>query len=488
MSQQALYRKWRSRSFDEIIGQAHIVQTLENALATGRLAHAYIFSGPRGTGKTSSARILAKVINCLAPEGERPCNRCAICLSINDSSSLDLIEIDAASNTQVDKVRDVIVEKVNFAPNEARIKMYILDEAHMLSNSAFNALLKTIEEPPPHAMFILATTEIHKIPATILSRCQRLDFRRITVPEIADHLGWVLEQEGISAEAEVLELVARQATGSMRDALSLLDQLLAHGGSHLTLAEARAALGLAATEAIQALLDYVLAQDISGALQLVSQLMDQGSDPRQFVADVLDHLRALLLTLAGGNRQLLNLPEEALLRLRTQGSHVQPAALVEMIRLFNQAAADLKLGLQPQLPVELAIVEAVLALQARGAAPAPLPQFALADQATPSPVRRPAARRPLPAQPSEPLPAPAPSAEERAVEVAPPPSAPAPATPVFDAGPPPPPPPPWETRRPSRPRTCCASRLRCRTTQRVPLPTSTRWSGGRRSGKRSKPL
>ncbi len=378
MSQQALYRKWRSSTFDEIVGQPHIVQTLQNALETDRVVHAYLFSGPRGTGKTSSARILAKVINCLAPEGERPCNECHICQSINDGSSLDLIEIDAASNTQVDKVRDVIVEKVNFAPSEARKKVYIIDEVHMLSNSAFNALLKTIEEPPPHAMFVLATTEIHKIPATVLSRCQRLDFRRISVEEIAGHLAWVLEQEGIRAEPEVLDLVARQATGSMRDALSLLDQLLAHGGTHLTVAQARAALGLASTETVQALVDYLLAQEVGEALQLVNRLLDQGTDPRQFLVDVLEQMRVLLLTLAGGDRQLLNLPEEALARLREQRKHMEPAVLVEMIRIFNQAGADLKLGLQPQLPLELAIVESVLTLQARGATPAPLPEPALA--------------------------------------------------------------------------------------------------------------
>ncbi|HEX8684342.1 MAG TPA: DNA polymerase III subunit gamma/tau [Ardenticatenaceae bacterium] len=384
MSQQSqsLYRKWRSQSFDELVGQRHVIQTLQNALQTERVAHAYIFSGPRGTGKTSTARILAKAINCLAPEGQRPCNECYMCRSISDGSSMDLIEIDAASNTQVDKVRDSIIEKVNFAPSEARRKMYILDEAHMLSNSAFNALLKTIEEPPPHVIFVLATTEIHKIPATILSRCQRLDFRRIGLPEIAEHLGWVLEQEGITAEIELLELVARQATGSMRDALSLLDQLLAHGGSHLTLAQARAALGLATAESVQTLVDYLLAHDVGSALRLVNRLLDQGTEPRQFLVDVLDHLRALLLTLAGGGRQLFNLPDDAVARLQAQMKHVTPPALVEMIRLFNQAGADLKLGLQAQLPLELAIVESVLVLQKHGIAPAPAPGDALADTDT----------------------------------------------------------------------------------------------------------
>ena len=328
---------------------------------------------------TSSARILAKAVNCVASLEQRPCNQCHICQSITDGSSLDLIEIDAASNTQVDKVREAIVEKIQFTPSEFQKKVYIIDEVHMLSNSAFNALLKTIEEPPPHAMFVLATTEIHKIPATILSRCQRLDFRRITLEEIANHLAWVLQQEGITAERSVLELVGRQATGSMRDALSLLDQLLAHGGTHLTLAEARRALGLASLEAVEGLVDYLLAQDITSSLLLVNQLIDQGADPRQFVVEILDYLRALLLTRAGGGRQLVNLPETTRKHLDQQAKYANAAVLIDIIRTFNRAGADLKLGLQPQLPLELAIVEAVLGLQERGAEPAAPPKEELAD-------------------------------------------------------------------------------------------------------------
>lgn len=388
MAQQALYRKWRSRSFDELIGQPHVVQTLQNALETGRIAHAYLFSGPRGTGKTSSARILAKAVNCLAPEGQRPCNECALCQSITDGSAMDLIEIDAASNTQVDKVRDVIVEKINFAPTEARRKVYIIDEVHMLSNSAFNALLKTLEEPPPHAMFILATTEIHKVPATILSRCQRLDFRRIGVQEVTDHLAWVLQQEGVTADADVLELVARQGTGSMRDALSLLDQLLAYGGNDLTMSHARAALGLASAESVQGLVDHLLAHDTANALKLVGHLLDQGTDPRQFLVDVLDYLRSLLLTMAGGGQRLIDLPDEQFARLRQQMRYVNPPTLMEVIRLFNQAGADLKLGLQPQLPLELAIVESVLKLQEQGMTAAPHAELSLPDRPEPPQIVR----------------------------------------------------------------------------------------------------
>lgn len=405
MAQQALYRKWRSRSFDELIGQPHVVQTLKNALDSGRIAHAYLFSGPRGTGKTSSARILAKAVNCLAPEGQRPCNECALCRSITNGSALDLIEIDAASNTQVDKVRDVIVEKINFAPSEARRKVYIIDEVHMLSNSAFNALLKTLEEPPPHAMFILATTDIHKVPATILSRCQRLDFRRIGVQEVADHLAWILEQEGVTADADVLELVARQGTGSMRDSQSLLDQLMAYGGNHLTMVHARAALGLASSESVQGLVEHILAHETSNALRLVGHLLDQGTDPRQFLVDVLDYLRSLLLTMAGGGQKLIDLPEEQYGRLRQQMRYINPPALMEVIRLFNQAGADLKLGLQAQLPIELAIVEAILKLQEQGITAAPKADFALPErQEAPPIVREPRVSKPLPAPPAMPTP------------------------------------------------------------------------------------
>ncbi|HBY93514.1 MAG TPA: DNA polymerase III subunit gamma/tau [Chloroflexi bacterium] len=387
MAQQALYRKWRSQTFDELVGQEHVVRTLRNALQSGRVRHAYLFTGPRGTGKTSSARILAKAVNCLAPEAERPCDRCPLCRAIATGSSLDLIEIDAASNTGVDKVREAIIEKVNFAPSEGRYKVYIIDEVHMLSTSAFNALLKTLEEPPPYAIFILATTEVHKVPATILSRCQRLDFRRIPVERIVDHLRYILEQEKIEAEPAVLELVARQATGSMRDAQSLLDQLLAYGGDHLTLDHAREALGFATNEAVIALVHHLLAQDVAGGLALVNALLDQGVDPRQFLVEVLEYLRQLLLVVAGGGRTQMGLPEELVAHLRVQAQSMKPAVLVEIIKLFNQAGTDMRVGLQPQLPLELAVVEAVLKLQAHGLSPFSPAQRVVADR---RPVRAPA--------------------------------------------------------------------------------------------------
>src|SRR5512135_3099915 len=231
---QSLYRKWRPQTWDEVIGQEHVVQTLRNAVTSDRVAHAYLFAGPRGTGKTTTARLLAKAVNCLEEElSLRPCGKCAYCQAVNEGRFLDLIEIDAASNTSVEDVRD-LRDKINFSPNQGRYKVYIIDEVHMLSTAAFNALLKTLEEPPAHAIFILATTEVHKIPATVLSRCQRHEFRRIPVSDIVTELKHLAQGENIQVSEEALYLVARQSTGSLRDAVSLLDQL-ASTGSDVTL-------------------------------------------------------------------------------------------------------------------------------------------------------------------------------------------------------------------------------------------------------------
>ncbi len=354
---QALYREWRPQSWDEVVGQDHIVQTLRNAVRSGRVAHAYLFAGPRGTGKTTTARLLAKAVNCLEADlAARPCNRCSPCLAVNDGRFLDLIEIDAASNTSVEDVRD-LRDKINFSPNEGRYKVYIIDEVHMLSTAAFNALLKTLEEPPAHAIFILATTEVHKIPATVLSRCQRHEFRRLPVATIVDYLRRKMEQEGLGAEDGVLELVARQATGSLRDAISLIDQL-GSGGGQIRLAQAQEVLGTAAALAVRQVIEAILTADAGQGLTVINRALDGGADPRQFARQVVDYLRGLLLARMG-NAHLLEVTPE----LREEMTHHAQAfsltSLLAAIRAFNRAAVEGRAGWQPALPLELALVEVI---------------------------------------------------------------------------------------------------------------------------------
>jgi DNA polymerase-3 subunit gamma/tau len=354
---QSLYRKWRPIQWDQVIGQEHVVQTLRNAVRSDRVAHAYLFSGPRGTGKTSTARILAKAVNCLEPDlTKRPCNQCPHCKAVNEGRFLDLIEIDAASNTSVDDVRD-LRDRINFSPNQGRYKVYIIDEVHMLSTAAFNALLKTLEEPPSHAIFILATTEVHKIPPTVLSRCQRHEFRRIPVKEIVDNLKMLAEEEKIQADPEALSLVARQATGSMRDAISLLDQL-ASAGEHVTLQLAQDVLGTATSQVVLEVVDAVLARQSSQGLGVIHRSLDAGSDPRQFARQIVDYLRSLLLVAMGNAAQVDATPEaRSLMARHAQGLGVPE--LLRIIQVFNQAATETRSSWQPALPLELAFVQAI---------------------------------------------------------------------------------------------------------------------------------
>jgi len=396
---QALYRKWRPHLWAEVVGQEHVVRTLQNAIRSGRVGHAYLFAGPRGTGKTTSARLLAKAVNCLEEDiTQRPCDRCAYCQSVNDGRFLDLIEIDAASNTSVDDIRE-LRDTINFSPSQGQFKVYIIDEVHMLSTAAFNALLKTLEEPPPHAIFILATTEVHKIPATVLSRCQRHEFRRIPVQEIVLHLRAMCTQENIPVDEEALVLIARQSTGSMRDAISLLDQL-ASTGERITLGTAQAVLGTATSQAVVALLDAVLAQDGATGLQCIHTALDNGTDPRQFARQVVDYLRSLLL-MRLGNPEQVDVTSEMRQLMAAQAGRFELPALLDCLRLFNTAASETRGGWQPGLLLELAVAEAISPRAYSVAQALPLRAAAGSAPATqPQPAHTPPAATPVSSPPA----------------------------------------------------------------------------------------
>ncbi|MCR4406081.1 MAG: DNA polymerase III subunit gamma/tau [Anaerolineae bacterium] len=359
MVSQALYRKWRPKTFEEMVGQEHVTRTLRNALRDGRIAHAYLFAGPRGTGKTTAARLLAKAVNCLADAELRPCNECAICVAINEGRLLDLIEIDAASNRGIDEIRD-LREKVAFRPTEARYKVYVVDEVHMLTNEAFNALLKTLEEPPPHVIFVLATTEPHKIPATVLSRCQRFDFHRIPLSGILERLEHIAAAEGLTVEREALELIARSATGSLRDAESLLDQLGSSGDDKIEVDQVRAMLGVVPAQVVSRLVEHLISGEVAAGLEVINRSIDEGIDPRQLARQITEHLRALLVLRVGDGVELLDVPDDSLEEMRQQASRLSLKQMVRAIKLFNQASLDLRGSLQPQLTLELALVEATL--------------------------------------------------------------------------------------------------------------------------------
>ncbi len=356
MPEQALYLKWRPLSFEDVAGQEHITRTLRNALIRGRVRHAYLFCGPRGTGKTTTARLLAKAVNCTHPDASlRPCNGCANCMAINEGRFLDLIEIDAASHTGVDDVRE-LRDKIAFAPGEGSYKVYIIDEVHRFSGNAFDALLKTLEEPPGHAIFVLATTEIDKVPATIKSRCLQFEFRRVSLREVTARLAHIAEKEALKIEKAALELIARQGTGSVRDSISLLDQIVADPQETVTLISTRELLGAANSIHVAELVDALVGEDAPRGIHIINMAIDGGSDPRQFGRQVVGELRNIMLAQTASANLVDASPEEQE-RYQDLAESISRSRLLRALRSFNAAVNSYTGGWQPQLSLELALIE-----------------------------------------------------------------------------------------------------------------------------------
>ncbi len=358
MSYTALYRKFRPDNFSDVKGQEHIVTTLINQIKANRIGHAYLFTGTRGTGKTTVAKIFAKAVNCEQPEGGNPCGKCASCRAIASGASMNVIEIDAASNNGVDNIRE-IVDEVSYSPAEGKYKVYIIDEVHMLSIGAFNALLKTLEEPPSYVIFILATTEVHKIPITILSRCQRYDFKRITIDTITDRLRELMESEKVEVEEKALKYIAKTADGSMRDALSLLDQCIAfHLGQTLTYDKVLDVLGAVDTEVFSRLFRYVLNREVMNCISLLEEIVMQGRELTQFVSDFTWYLRNLMLVKASDDiEDVIDVSSENLARLKEEAQMADMDQIIRYIRIFSELSGQIRYAAGKRILIEIALIK-----------------------------------------------------------------------------------------------------------------------------------
>ena len=355
-SYQALYRKWRPSVFEDVIGQNHISETLQNAIKNNRIAHAYLFCGTRGTGKTSTAKIFSRAVNCLEPDDGNPCNKCAMCKGIMDGSILDVYEMDAASNSGIDNIRE-IRDEVIYSPTNGKFKVYIVDEAHMLTTEAFNALLKTLEEPPAHVIFILATTEPHKIPATITSRCQQFDFRRIVASDIEKRLSRIVKEESIHITPDALELVAELADGSMRDGLSLLDQCAAYAKEELRYDDIVDIVGIADKRILFPIVDFIADYNSAEALSKVDDFLKKGKEAPDFLEEMISHFRALMLCRAMENpEEILEKSENVVLKYKEQAQKFSMDRLIYSIQLLGEYLLQAKKLTTPKIAVEMSVI------------------------------------------------------------------------------------------------------------------------------------